>query len=264
MDKNYKQNKAAKAKAEEAALNRILCWLVGGTAVEVFALLLDRFWIHWRGTDEVHLRLALDLPVKILAFVALAGAVALGWWLVNTLRSKGNPNLPGTLCGVSLGISLSCFGAWLSSDTGNALNLVRLGVLILVVLAVIFYLYQREFFLVACQSGVAILGIWLCSKGLVSSKAIVCYLYVILGVALMAASAVLCRKLQQNGGVLDWNERKMRIFPKDANYILLYAGAAVSLVTLVCSLLAVPVMALYALAAAWVLVMAVYYTVKLM
>jgi len=262
MDKNYKQTKAARAKAEEAAINRILCWIVGGTAVEFVIMLLNRYWINYR-VAEIDLRLALDLPVKILSFVALLGAAALGWWAWHTIQAGKNPNLPVTCCLVVLGISAACFAAWLFQDAGVAL--MQIGVLMVVVLAVLFYLYQREFFLIACQSALAILGVWMCSRGLSSTKAILCWIYVILAAALVAASVVLCRKLQQSSGVLDWQEKKLRIFPKDANYLPLYVGAAVSVAVLVCSLLAfVPTMALYAVAAAWVLVMAVYYTVKLM
>ncbi len=261
MDKSYKQTKADRAKAEEAAINRILFWIVGGTVVEFFVMLLDRYWVHY-SIAELDLRVALDLPVKILAFVALLGAVALGYWVRRTVRVGKSPDLPVTCCLMALGLSAACFSAWIFQGAG--LSIMRIGVLMVVVLAILFYLYQREFFLIACQSALAILGVWMCAKGLDGAKAIFCYLYVILAALLVLASAALCRKLQQGNGVFSWKEKKLRIFPKDANYLLLYIGAAVSLALLVCALLPLPIMALYAVAAAWILVMAVYYTVKLM
>lgn len=261
MNKSYKQTKVGRAKAEEAAINRILCWIVGGTAVEFVVMLLDRYWVNY-SIAELDLRVALDLPVKILSFAALLGAAALGYWIWRTVQAGKDPDLPATCCLVVLGISAACFAAWLFHGTGLAL--MRIGVLMVVVLAVLFYLYQREFFLIACQSALAILGVWMCSRGLGGAKAIFCYLYVILAALLVLSSVVLCRKLQQESGVFLWKEKKLRVFPKDANYLLLYAGATVSLVLLVCALLPLPIMALYAVAAAWILVMAVYYTVKLM
>ncbi|MCI5704800.1 MAG: hypothetical protein MR272_06235, partial [Pseudoflavonifractor sp.] len=57
---------------------------------------------------------------------------------------------------------------------------------------------------------------------------------------------------------------KRRVFPKDANYSLLYLTAVITVAVLAAGALGVGAMILYGASAAWVLVMAVYYTVKLM
>ena len=44
MDKNKKPTKAAREKAEEEALNHILCWVAGGTVLEFLLLLLNRYY----------------------------------------------------------------------------------------------------------------------------------------------------------------------------------------------------------------------------
>ncbi len=261
MDKNLKQTKAAKEKAEEAALNRILCWVVGGSVLEFLLMLLDRYWVHY-GPPTFELRQTLEIVVPIVAFVALAAAAGcLYWW--NWARKGGEPlNVPGTLCLFSLGVAGGCFGAWLFGASG--LQLMSRAVPVVVVLALIYYLYQKEFFVIATQGALAILGVWICDRGLGGMKTVFCYLYVIAAAALTLAGAVLCRRLQTGKGVLEWKGRKTRLLSKDANYAFLYTGAAVVLAILVCALFSLPAMILYAVSVAWLLVMAVYYTVKMM
>lgn len=261
MDKNLKQTRAAKAKAEEAALNRILCWVTGGSVLEFLMLLLNRYWTNHR-VSEIMLWAALHTVVKVVAFAALAAAAgAFVWW--RSVRKAGrNANLPATLCVTLAGISAGSFATWFFGDAGIRVMYVLTPAA--VVLALIYYLYQREFFLLACQSALSLLGVWLCAQGLESAKAFICYLYVALAALVILASAYLCYKLQTGKGVLEWEERKWRIFSKDANYVWLYLGAAVALLTMICALLGLSQMALYAVSVAWLLVMAVYYTVKLM
>ena len=78
MDKNAKQKKAAKARAEEEALNRILCWITGGVVLEFLLLLLSRYWTHYT-VDQIDLRLALGTAVKILAVAGLCCTVGAGY-----------------------------------------------------------------------------------------------------------------------------------------------------------------------------------------
>ena len=261
MDKNLKQTRAAKAKAEEAALNRILCWVTGGAVLEFLMLLLNRYWTNHR-VSEIMLRVWLDTAVKVVAFVALAlAAGAFAWWRSCHNRGKG-VNLPATLCLTLVGISAGSFATWFFSDTG--IRVMYMLVPVCVVLALVYYLYQREFFLLACQSVLALLGVWLCAQGINSSKAFLCYLYVVVAALAILASAFLCYKLQAGKGVLEWEERKWKIFSKDANYTFLYLGAVVAMLTLICAVLGLSQMVLYGISVAWLLIMAVYYTVKLM
>lgn len=91
MNKNMKQVKAAKAKAEEEALNRILYWVAGGSVLEFLLLLLNRYWCHY-GPKTLQLRLMLDkvIPVAgVLALVAAAGGPGSGSGLCG--RRKASP-----------------------------------------------------------------------------------------------------------------------------------------------------------------------------
>lgn len=259
MDKNAKQAKAAKAKAEEAALNRILCWMVGGVILEFILLLLNRYVIYSK-VSEYAIHMAVYTAVKILAVAALACAVAAGYWW-KSARSVGKKSvLPGALCLFLIGLSLCCFGVWLfyGQSYFRGVELLLYVVPVVVVLALIYYLYQREFFLIACGGVLALLGVW----GSGSSRTF--YLYVALSVVLVALGALLTRKAQSGQGMVEWKGKSIRVFGKDANYALVYVGAVVSAAALLACLASVSSVILYAVLVAWLLIMAVYYTVKLM
>lgn len=261
MDKNAKQKKAARAKAEEEALNRILCWVAGGSVLEFLLLLLSRYWTHYT-VAQIDLRIALGTAVKILAVAALCCAAGAGYWWLSARKSGKGTNLPGTLCLFMAGVSVTCFAAWIVSDIG--LKLMSFAIPAVVVLALIYYLYQREFFLIACQSVLALLGIWLCGRGLGGRYSIICYAYVVGAAVLLLLAALLCRKAQGDRGEVELGGKSWGVFAKDANYALLYAGAIVALVTLIMAAIGIATLALYGVAVAWLLIMAVYYTVKLM
>ena len=261
MDNNAKKKRAEKAKAEEAALNRILSWVAGGSVLEFLLLLLNRWWSHYT-VEQIDFRVALGTAVKILAVAALVCAAGAGYWWNNARRSGKGTNLPGTLCLFMAGVSVSCFAAWFASGAG--LELVSYAVPTVVVLALIYYLYQREFFLIACQSVLAFLGIWFCGKTAGGSYRMLGYAYVIVAALLILASAWLCRQAQGDDGKVELGGRSWNLFSKDTNYGLLYAGAVVTLLILILAATGISQMILYGVAVAWLLIMAVYYTVKLM
>lgn len=261
MDKNLKKTKAAKAKAEEAALNRILCWVAGGSVLEFLLLLLNRYYYYYR-LDEFTIYAALGVAVKILAVAGLvcAGA-ALFWW--NGAKKAGKSTaLPTVLGFFMLGVSVSCFAAWIFYGAG--IHLMYVVVPVVVALAVIFYLYQREFFLVSCESALALLTIWVCSKGMNGSHAVIAYGCAVVSVLAVLAAAGLCRKAQAERGVVEFSGREVRVFSKDANYVMLYLGSIILLLVLILAVIGINQMALYAVTVAWLLIAAVYYTVKLM
>lgn len=260
MDKNAKRKRAEKAKAEEAALNRILCWVTGGAVLEFIVLLLTRYVAFYK-VSEYTIHIAMYTAAKILAVAGLCCAAGAAYWWNNARKSGRGVNLPGTLCLFMVGLSVSCFVTWFFYDQG--VRLMRYIVPAVVVLALIYYLYQHEFFYIACQSLLALLGIWLCDKGL-GSLSMARYVYVVAAAVLLLFFAFLCRKGQSEGGVVELAGRSWKCFSRDANYALLYAGAVIALVTLVVAAIGISAMALYAVSVAWLLIMAVYYTVKLM
>lgn len=261
MDNNAKRKKAEKAKAEEEALNRILCWVTGGAVLEFLLLLLNRYWSHYT-VDQIDLRIALGTAVKILAVAGLCCTAGAGYWWNNARKSGKGTNLPGTLSLFMLGVSVSCFAAWIVPSAG--LQMMSFVVPAVVVLALIYYLYQHEFFLIGCQSALALLGIWMCGRGMDGGLKMLCYAYVAAAAVVLILAAFLCRKAQGEQGTVELAGKSRKLFSKDANYALLYAGAVIALVTLIVAAIGLSSMVLYAVSVAWLLIMAVYYTVKLM
>lgn len=261
MDKNMKRKKAEKEKAEEAALNRILCWVAGGSVLEFLILFLNRYVVYYK-VSESTIHTVVDAASKILAVAALCCAAGAGYWWNSARKGGRGTNLPATLGLFMAGLSASCFATWFLYGLG--IQFMSYAVPAVVILALIYYLYQREFFLIACQSALALLGIWLCSKGVGGSYGLICYAYVAGAAVLLLLSAFLCRKAQGDQGVVELAGRSWNLLSKDAGYALLYAGAVISLLTLILAAIGISSMALYAASVAWLLIMAVYYTVKLM
>ena len=108
MDKNAKQKRAEKAKAEEAALNRILCWIVGGVALEFLVLLLARYVVYYK-VAEYTIHVVVSTAAKILAVAGLACAAGAAYWWNSARKSGKGVNLSGALCLFMLGLSASCF-----------------------------------------------------------------------------------------------------------------------------------------------------------
>ena len=90
----------------------------------------------------------------------------------------------------------------------------------------------------------------------------------VLAAVLFVAVAAFARYLQGSKGVLRQGRLTLRILPVKANYLLIYVSCALMLVFLVATLFliggGIPTGVFYAVPVAWLFIMAVYYTVKLM
>ena len=130
------------------------------------------------------------------------------------------------------------------------------------VLALIYYLYQHEFFLIAVLSALGILAVHLVPRADLS--ALIAYGYAVALAVILAAALLFSRKLQTSGGILKLGGKELRLFPKNANYAMLYVTCIVVAAVLVAALLLGSLPVLYGVMVAWLLIMAVYYTVRLM
>lgn len=130
------------------------------------------------------------------------------------------------------------------------------------VLALVYYLFQRDFFFVALISAGGILSLQLYRKMFLMHPTLIRCGFA-LGFILLIAAAVAFVLLQRNGGVLS---RKAHILPQDATYLLLYITCALNAVLLILTLALGSTAAYYLLfvLVGWLFVTAVYYVVKLM
>lgn len=253
----------AKEQAEDRTFNRMLLWLAAAVLVEVVMLLVNRYYIHARVAElgaikTIYTLLGVAPVVGVILFV-----VCLAWGL--HLR-KQEDVLKDGMIQIVLGCALLCigfgaFGMRLFGATGASLVLgivPALGVLML-----IFYLYQKEFFVCAIAGGLGILGLW--AFRTVGSGTMY-YLYLVVALVLVAVGAGLFFKLQKQDGIWNVKGKELTIFQPGAAYPAYYITAVITAVLLLAPLAIGASVAYYAIwvMSAWLFILAVYFTSKLM
>ena len=144
----------------------------------------------------------------------------------------------------------------------SGIRLLYVAVPAVAVLALIYYLYQREFFFAAVLSALGLLGVKVVPYHF-GFPAIAYGYAVVLGVALVGA-VVVFRVMQAAEGKLRLKGNWVEVLPKSANYALLYVTCGVVAAVVIAALLLGGLAVLYGVLVAWLLILAVYYTVRLM
>ncbi len=255
-----KEDRTAKKQREDRALNRVLCWFGGAVVLEFFLLLLNRFYFVDHNGGNVALSRGLFRFLRVSAWVLLAVTAAFAlWWLLRRRQGKKTAlQSGGCVCAGALFLCAFVAGVW-----GNygGVRFLYVCVPVVAVLALVYYLYQREFFLVALQGGVTLFALWFYHS---FSGRIDGAVYAVMGtvLALTAAAVVLLVLLQRGKGALG----KRRVLPKKANYLPLYIAAGVTVAALPAAMLLGQTAAYAAIFAvvAWLFGAAIYYTVRLM
>lgn len=253
-----KEERLAKKQKEDQALNRVLWWFGGAVILEFFLLLLNRFGINF---DAQGAKLATGIFrfLQVFAWVSLVLAVAaVLWWAVGK-KKGGKTFLPG-LCALVFSSLFACaFVAGVWKELG--VQFLYVCVPVVAVLALIYYLYQREFFLVALMGGLALFSMWSYRKLIYVEFWLVYGIFIAVAV-LTVVAVVLTVVMQRGKGRLG----KVRILPKKANYLPLYISEAVTLLSLTITFLLGANAAYVCLigTVAWLFGAAVYYTVRLM
>ncbi|MEG1747749.1 MAG: hypothetical protein RR226_04910, partial [Oscillospiraceae bacterium] len=126
-------------------------------------------------------------------------------------------------------------------------------------------LYQREFFTVALLSAGTLLATWLFWKA-AGTPSTITYAVCIFVAVLAVVIAIVTRLLQMKDGQFTVKETKLRIFQKNATYLCIYITCIISALVLLAGLLlgATAAYAALFLTVAWIFIMAVFYTVRLM
>ena len=253
---NKKQSEARR-RQEDQALNRGLIWVGGAIVLEFLLLLVNRYYINFR-VSEVALADMILSVMKVLRIAgAVAGVLALAWTVFRFRK--------GQKTGLSLALALACGAVAICSHITVAFRDAGVQMLFLMVpawagLALIYYLYQREFFLGAVASGLSILGLWF-----VRSGSRICLETVLtLAAVLLVAGAALW--LKKHNGVLKQGEREVRLMPRNTAYPLILTSCLVGLAALLAAMVLGANLAYYLMFAmvAWLFALLVYYTVKLM
>ena len=247
---NKKEQQAQRAKQEDVVLNKVLWWIVGAVVLEVLLLLLNKVYANYT-VEQIELAKSLRDVFSVLMIALPICFVVLLIWAVAARKSGKFTRLSSVLAGVMLALAVCAVVIRVFDESGIRLLYVA-----------VYYLYQREFFFAAVLSALGLLGVKVVPYHF-GFPAIAYGYAVVLGVALVGA-VVVFRVMQAAGGKLRLKGNWVEVLPKSANYALLYVTCGVVAAVVIAALLLGGLAVLYGVLVAWLLILAVYYTVRLM
>lgn len=255
MDRNERE---ARRHQEDRALNKALIWVGVAIVLEFLLVLVNRYYINYNtSTESINRVLAIQAALVGLRWVSLVALAVCVVWMLVQLSKNGNAVLPGVLA-IAAGGLLLCSHVILNfRDTG--LRMMFWMVPAWAALALVYYLYQREFFFSAVISGLGLLGLWFVRHASPLG------LYTILVVVVLVLLTLSLFLLKKKDGLFQLGKGKARLLPAEANYSLIFLSFVVSLVVIALAAFVGGSMAYYLLYAmvAWLFALLVYYTVKM-
>lgn len=254
---NKKQNEALRHQ-EDMALNRALLWVGGAIVLEALLLLLKRHYIDFDLSSASVDRALMIHDVlaygRILAAVAALGCLV---WAFLQWKARKPATLP-LVVAIAAGAVAVCTHV-VVAYAENGVRMLFLLVAGWAGLALVYYLYQKEFFLAAAGTGLGVLGLWFVRFGGLCLESVA----VLLALVLVLAVGAMLRK---GDGQLSLAGLDVALLPKGANYPLVLGSilGAVVAVALGCVLGSTVAYYLIFVMIAWLFGLLVYYTVKMM
>ena len=248
---------------EDRAFNRMLLWLVATVVVEVVMLLVNRFYVHAR-VEELSALPALHTILGIAPIVGIVLCALLLFWGFRI--GKHDEISQDGMIQFVLAAAFLCMGigGYVMRTYGVVGAPMVLGVVpALGVLMLVFYLYQKEFFGCAIAGGLGILGMWIFRTSVRGSTY---YGYLVVALVIIALGAVLAVSLKKKNGAIIIKGKEFALLQPGAAYPAYYLTAVISAVILLAPLALGAAVAYYAIwvMAAWLFILAVYFTSKLM
>lgn len=244
-------------KEEDAAFGRMLLWLAGAVILELVVLLLKRIYVDfWLDVDAAY---GLSIFFRVFQFAGAVLTAAAAVWLV-FCRRKGKKIVLPLICTIAVAsLWIIAVLAYRFYDVGMRVLMALPAVA--AVLILIYFLYQRTFFVTSAITGGGIAALWL-YRGYYANhpaRVLVCF---VIGWVLLAAAAALAWKLSKTGGKLG----SLQIMPERSMYGAVYLTCALTAVAMALALLLGAAAAFYLLFVllAWLFGQAVFFTVKLM
>lgn len=257
---NRKERQAQRAKQEDEILNKVLWWIVGSVILEMLLLLLNKVYVNYT-VDQIDLAVALreDVFPKLAVILPICFVALLVLWLA--ARKAGKlVRLTGGLALAGLLLAVCAVVVRIFDNSG--VRFLYTAVPAVAVLALIYYLYQREFFFSAALSALGLLGVKLVPR--TGMSLVLSYGYAVALAVIVVAALVLFRMLQKNEGKLTVKGALVQVLPKNANYALMYVTCVLVAAVVAAAAVLGGLAVLYGVLVAWLLILAVYYTVRLM
>ena len=260
MDKNQKEEQR---RQEDLALNRGLMWVGAAVVLELLLLLVNKYFINYTTSAEsIALAGAFHTGLAGVRLAALAAAVACAVWTVLKVKKGEKAGRP-TVALIGSAAVLFCAHVALSfQDSG--VRMLFILVPAWAALALVYYLYQREFFISAALTGLGAVTVWLLRHG--GGQPLTKYGFLVLTGVVLVAGAVVLGGVRQTKGEMTVLGRKVQLLPEDANYAVLLATALVNVAAIALGMFLGGTMAYYLIyvLVAWLFGLLVYYTVKMM
>lgn len=257
MEKDKRQQRHS---AEDATFNKMLVWLAAAVLAELLVLLVKRLYVDFTVSD-MNLSIAMGLLAffRVYRFVGLALTAAGAAWVALTLKSKRKACLPLVCTGVVLVLWIvTMFSYYLYADGVRILMALPV---VWAVLVLIYFLYQRTFFVNAVLTGGGMAALWLYRQYYQGHPTVVTACFVC-GWIVLALMVLLGVRL----GRKDTKPWPVQQLLKEASYGMIYLTCAVTAVSMLLGLLLGATAAFYLIfvLVGWLFCQAVYYTVKLM
>lgn len=253
MDKKQREERR---RQEDIALQRGLLWVVGAVVLEALLVFVNRFYINFY-VSEIDITIALDNALRFLRLaMPIATLLALGW-MAWKLKQREKFALPLILA-IALAAVSVCAHVIIKFQ-GPGISMLFWLVAAWAVLALVYYIYQREFFLAASACGMSVLALWFVRSGPAGRlEAILLWA----AIAVVSAAALWLKK---NDGVLPGKDA-FPFLPPKADYTVLLATCGASLAAVAAAMLLSGMVAYYLIyiMIIWLFALFVYYTVKLM
>lgn len=260
MDKNQREERR---RQEDIALNRGLMWVGAAIVLELLLLLVNKYYINVYTTEaSISLAVAIQTGLKAVRVIALIGVVLCLAWSWMNLKKNAKMAPPAVMCIACVVLFFTAHVTLEFYDSG--VRMLFLLVPALAALALIYYLYQRDFFVCAAFSGIGVVAMWMVRHA--GGHGATSYGFLVVMAVVLVAGGLLLNHVRGNKGALSVAGKNFQVLPKEANYALMAVNAAVN-VAAVAAALALGITVAYYLIyvlVAWLFALLVYYTVKMM
>lgn len=253
MPKN--PNQRSKPVKRDEPMTGAMKFFLAGCVAELYLLIVRRFYLNGSAEQQIAWY---DRYFWVLAGVGVA-VLVLGIILSSMWKADKKKRVIGWY--TAGGGAFLCLTALLiRALNAPVVTLLTVVVPVVMLLVILWSLYDRECAVSLTILGVSLIFLWVCRRMFPNLQygtlmRVIAVLYLVL----LAAAAVLARRAEQNGGRLG----KLRLLPANADLLPIYTACGLSAIAIAVALVYAPA-AYYAM---WVLAvvvfaLAVYYTVK--
>ena len=233
MDKKQRE---ARRHQEDVALTRALLWIAAAVVLEGLLVLVNRFYINYF-VSEIELVVVLQGVLKFVRIAGLVVAAACLVWAFLKARTAQKKAILPLLIAVAGGALTICSHVVLKYKSTGMSMLFWL-VVAWAVLAVIYYIYQKEFFLSAAATGMSVLALWFVryASGVSYEVALI-----LVGILLVLVVTLFLKK---KDGVLPL-KTPVQFLPAGCSYNVILASCLASIAVVVAALVAGATVAYY-------------------